>query len=1067
MILTDWIRPPLPGCLALALTITFLPCAVAQEADQKEKDVVEAKGKERKGKKKRGKKAAPAKKAAITAGDYGRWELLGGQTLSANGRWLASEIRRVDGERSLHLHNLKSKKNKLVETYKQGERPVFSKDSRWLVVGIGKSPAEVKKAKKLGSKAPKPAGRTMKLRSLIDGETTELKNVGAFSFSEDSRFAAMEIVPKSGANSGPGKVLIIRELATGRDTTFGNVVRHAWSDRSAMIAMVVDSPSISNALQVYDPAGGRLQTLDSAEENYANLVWRKDALDLAVMREMKHGEKEDVSHVLLAWRGLDEEKPSGFRFEHAGEKKFPEKMYVVGDALSWSKDGEAVYCKLKEWEKKPKELNEEKKEPAKPSKKDEGKKAPEKKKEPAAKKKEAKPAPKEGPKSKPTAKKEEEKPAPGKPLRETIEENSNVEVWHSKDVDIMPLQKKKASRLKNPKRDAAWWLESGDFVQIGNDLTESVTILRRGTHAIGRDYTAHERTAMFGPRLFDLYSINTKTGKRKRLQEKLKYEMSPSPNGRYALFVREGHVWSQDVKSGKTRNLTKDLDTHFTDQEDDTLAEEKRPYGNAVWLKNSSSVLLFDRFDIWRVAPNGSAAVRLTDGSEEMIRHRLSTANFRKDDEGTINPKNKLFVALYGELTKKSGYAQLKFDRDPKKASKPERLLWEDKRVSRLSKAEKADRFIFSRERGDDSPDLFVGNGDLRKAKQLTKTNVFQKEYLWGRSELVDFKNKNGVALQGMLTYPANYQKGQKYPMIVYIYEDRSQDLHRYYAPTEKHPYNPSVYSAEGYFVFQPDIVYRPQEPGISAVECVVPAVEKVLKSGMIDKDRVGLVGHSWGAYQTSFIVTQTDLFAAGIAGAPLTNMMSMAVSVYWNSGQTNAWIFSESQGRMDKPFWRDVDNYVRNSPIHGLDNLKTPLLMAFGDKDGAVDWGQGVQMYNAARWAGKEDVVMLVYPGENHSLAKEENQVDYHHRVLEWFEHYLKKEEAKKWITEGKSFLDRQKELEEKKEGKSEPAAAKKPEVKPKEEEKKTEAKKGTKKRKEKPKPEATKVSLVPERSR
>ena len=90
---------------------------------------------------------------------------------------------------------------------------------------------------------------------------------------------------------------------------------------------------------------------------------------------------------------------------------------------------------------------------------------------------------------------------------------------------------------------------------------------------------------------------------------------------------------------------------------------------------------------------------------------------------------------------------------------------------------------------------------------------------------------------------------------------------------------------------------------------------------------------------------------------------------------------------------------------------------MAFGDKDGAVDWGQGVQMYNAARWAGKDDVVMLVYPGENHSLRKEENRVDYHYRVLEWFGHYLQEKEAPKWITEGKSYLERQQELKDKKE--------------------------------------------------
>ena len=89
---------------------------------------------------------------------------------------------------------------------------------------------------------------------------------------------------------------------------------------------------------------------------------------------------------------------------------------------------------------------------------------------------------------------------------------------------------------------------------------------------------------------------------------------------------------------------------------------------------------------------------------------------------------------------------------------------------------------------------------------------------------------------------------------------------------------------------------------------------------------------------------------------------------------------------------------------------------MCIRDRDGAVDWGQGVQMYNAARWAGKENLVMLVYPGENHSLRKEENMVDYHYRVREWFDTHVKGQEAPKWITEGKSFLERQKEKEDKK---------------------------------------------------
>ena len=1031
---TTWLRPTLPGILALAIGILSPAAADDVKPDKKPKAEAPAK----KAKKKRRNKKAPAevKKQPITPADYGRWERLLGQNISANGRWLAYEIARVDEQRQLHLHNLKSKKKEPAASYKQGTRPIFSDDSAWLAVTIGKSPEQIKKDKKAGPKAPKTAGQTMKLRRLKDGETTDLKNVGAFSFSSDSKFAAMEIHPKQGA-SGPGKILIIRELSNGKDISFGNVVKHSWSDQGSLLAMVIDSPSISNTLQIFDPAKGTLRTLESNEQNYTALAWRENSMDLAAMREMKHEAKDDVSHVLLAWRNLDQEEPAHFSYEHTEDKTFPKEMFLTSGRFSWSKDGKSISCDLKE-KKNSKEDDKEKKEEV------EKKPAPEEKKE-------------DDKKSKPEAKAPPKKTeGQTKPLRESIEANSNVEVWHSKDVDIMPLQKKRASQLENPKRLSLWWLDSGKLVQIGNDLTEQVSVLRSGTHAIGADYTPHERTAMFGPRLFDLYVINAKSGKRKRIAEGLKYQLPPSPNGRHLLYLRDGQIWSHDIKTNKKRNLTKELKTHFTNQEDDTLAEEKRTYGTAIWLKNSSAFLLYDRFDIWKITPNGSTAVRLTEGAKDMIRHRLSAANFRKEDKGALNPKASLFIALYGELTKKSGYARLQLDRDPKKPGKLETLIWDDRYISRLSKAEKAKVFTFVKERSDESPDLFVANGDLGKAKKLTNTNAFQKDFLWGRSELVNFKNKNGVPLQGSLTYPANYKAGQKYPMIVYIYEERSQNLHRYAVPTEKHPYNPAVYSAEGYFVFQPDIVYRPQEPGISAVECVVPAVEEVLKTGMIDKGRVGLVGHSWGAYQTSFIVTQTDLFSAGIAGAPLTNMMSMAVSVYWNSGQTNAWIFAQSQGRMDKPFWRDVDNYVRNSPIHGLDNLNTPLLIAFGDKDGAVDWGQGVQMYNAARWAGKDDLVMLVYPGENHSLRKEENMVDYHYRVLEWFGHYLKEKEAPKWITEGKSYLDRKEELENKKNKPKQPAAKPPaPKAKPSPEPKKEEPKKrGNPKKSKKPTP-------------
>jgi dipeptidyl aminopeptidase/acylaminoacyl peptidase len=181
----------------------------------------------------------------------------------------------------------------------------------------------------------------------------------------------------------------------------------------------------------------------------------------------------------------------------------------------------------------------------------------------------------------------------------------------------------------------------------------------------------------------------------------------------------------------------------------------------------------------------------------------------------------------------------------------------------------------------------------------------------------------------------------------------------------------------------------------------------------------VGLTGHSWGGYQTAFVVTQTDIFAAAVAGAPLTDLVSMYLSVYWNTGSTDARIFEISQGRMEVPFWDDIDAYIANSPVFHVEQLNTPLLVAHGDDDGAVDFNQGVEYYNAARRAGK-DFVLLVYEGENHGNAKKANQIDYHDRIVQWFGHYLKGDPAPPWIEAGVSYLDQQKakEKEEKKAG-------------------------------------------------
>jgi dipeptidyl aminopeptidase/acylaminoacyl peptidase len=166
-------------------------------------------------------------------------------------------------------------------------------------------------------------------------------------------------------------------------------------------------------------------------------------------------------------------------------------------------------------------------------------------------------------------------------------------------------------------------------------------------------------------------------------------------------------------------------------------------------------------------------------------------------------------------------------------------------------------------------------------------------------------------------------------------------------------------------------------------------------------------------------------MFAAGVAGGPLTNLASSYGEIYWNSGGPETNHAEVGQERMEVPLYEDPQAYIRNSAVYFAHKLTAPLLLSVGDHDGASDWHQDIELYNSARRAGKP-VVMLVYEGENHAVAQKANQLDYHRRINAWFDHYLKGEPAPEWITQGVTVLEREREL--KRSGKDPAAAGKDP---------------------------------------
>ena len=970
---------------------------------------------------------------AVQPADYGRFESLGAYSLSPDGRWLAHVVSRVNEQDELRLRMLATD---ATESIAFGSQAEFSGDSKWVAYLIGVSPEEREKKEK----AKEPIKNRLGLRNLLTGDREEIENVASFAFSEDGRYLAMRRYPAKDSKA-QGAGLVLRDLAGDLyhqiDTHFGNVQSFAFNRPGVLLAMTIEAEDKSgNGVQVYDCQAGILRTLDSSGRVYSNLTWRKDADDLAVLVQFPQEEKEDETFAVHAWRGLQEaisvgKTPKQLSYDASTHEHHPADLRVVSaSGLTWSDDGETLFFGLQPWEKKPKNYGKSRAELAKEKlKKSNGDKPKDEKSgampEPDATKPEVKPT--DSPATQPdppspadktsgqSSDPPKAKPTPDpKSLRESLKDPANVEVWHAKDIDILPLQKKQETRDKNKSQTAAWWLADHKLVILGEKRFDRVALCEQQKWAIGYDNSPYEELKRFGPTLNDLYLIEVRTGAQTKIVERNKAAFPSSPNGRYIPYLRDQQFWLFDVETKEHRELTSTLGVAFYDTTDDTLTAEKRPWGVAGWTKPADHLLLYDEFDIWAFPMDQSAAPwRLTQGREEKVRHRRLVLD--PVDEPWVIADQPMYLSLYGDRSKKFGIGKLVLaDRQ----GQADRLVWKDQNIGRLQKAKDSDTLAYVEQAANVSPNVWVGNASLSDARIVTDTNPFLQQYAWSRAELINYTNDNGVELQGALYYPAGYEPGKQYPMIVYIYEERAQGLHNFTVPSERRPYNNATFTADGFFVFEPDIVYRPQNPGLSAVECVVPAVKKVLETGMVDSKRIGLIGHSWGAYQTSFIVTQTDLFAAGIAGAPLTNMMSMSMSIYWNSGQTDAWIFHESQGRMNRPFWQDVETYIKNSPIFSIEQMKTPLLIAFGDQDGAVDFNQGVELYNAARLAGKQ-FVMLVYPGENHGLAKKENQVDYHYRIREWFGHYLRGDEPAKWIVEGQKHLDRQKEIEQLKEKK------------------------------------------------
>ena len=782
----------------------------------------------------------------------------------------------------------------------------------------------------------KPSPTKLGIRNLENGEERIIDDIATFNFLKDQD-TLVAIRPKAAPGPG-GSDLLVFNAGGGEPTVISNVLSYSLNDKETMIAISIGSGTGYQAFEVLDISTGKIHPLYSGRDEVVSFNWAKkaDALTVAVARSDE--KKEGNNHRVWLVSGFDG-SVTRKEFDPAKFNGFPEGMRIgEGAHVSPSDDGTKIAIMIQPWNEKPKPIN---------------------------------------PKDKP-----------------------GVEIWNTKDLRVMPQQKRALAQDKA--RGMLWVWDSADnslkkaSLSKGNvaDSFDVQTFLGRDmSTAVVVDGSPYTSSVTNGITYSDVWVNNLRTLEKTEAVHKDEFGIVPSNSLRYFAYYSERLWWVYDTQEKRARALHPDGVANFENELDDHTVPVKPPAARPIWLADDAGLIVHDQYDAFLANPRTGAIHRLTNGRKDKVRFRYLDVKPYEEEAKLAYPM--YFDALDTE-TKKNGIFIIDAKGEGKMA------IADDVLVRRLTKSKDADRMMFTMESFGKSPDVYITNEAFSAAKPVTKTNVQQRDFNWGHTELVNYKSRFGVDLNGTLIYPSDYDPKKKYPMVTYIYERLSDDKNAYLYPVEWSAYNQQYFSQNGYFVYMPDIAYKGNQPGLSAVDCLEPAVDAVIKKNVgVDPKKVGLIGHSWGAYQTAFVTTVSDRFAVGACGAPLTELTSMYNSFYWNAGITDQPLIETGQGRMRVPFWEDPKSYFDNSPVWQSAKRKAPLLIAQGDADGAVDYHQAQYLYNTLRRMGK-NCVLLMYAGENHSLAIRANQLDYARRLRHWLDVYLKDAKPDSWVNEG-----------------------------------------------------------------
>lgn len=940
--------------------------------------------------------APAAAKRPLSHRDYDGWRSIQNPALSRDGRWVAYGLFPQDGDGQIVVREIATGKEyrhdagalpapplRVVDEPSGGSgrphgvRLVFTRDGRYLIGQTfpGKAEAEkARKEKKKPEEMPKPG---LVIVDLATGAGTRIAGVATFQAPENGGdWLAWHKQPKPAepakgeeakssqpraAASGTGarrtaSDLVLRDLAAGSERTFADVLDYTLSRDGKLLLYTVSSKNQEeNGLYSLAVGGnGAPAALLKGKGKYGKLTWNREQTRLAFLSDRDDSAAKQPRQRLYLW-----ERNAAAPVEIvSGATAGFQKDYAISEsgAMFFARDGSRVFFACG-------------------------------------------------------------RPAPERPRSAGgVADRVVADLWHWKDDLVQPMQRARASRERGRGYAAVFHLDDKKFVQLADGMMRTIVPSDSGRYAMGADDHAYRRMIDYDGAYADEMLVDTLTGARTRVLERFRAGWSGqvfqwSPDGRYVLFYRDRDWHTLSVPEGRVTNLTAGLGVRFFNTDDDR-PEPPSSFGTAGWTSDSRSVVVYDRYDAWQISPDGRSTRNLTEGYGRRNRLQFRAVRLESEDEQErrgLDPEKPLLLRAEDLETRDTGFFRDRLG----VSTPPEKLLMDARNFRTVAKAKDADVILVTASTFNEFPDLHAANSEFRHLRRLSDANPQKSDLTWGTGELVRYKNADGVPLKAALFRPEDFDPAKKYPMLVYIYERLSQNLHNFADPRPGASISPSYYVSNGYLVLMPDIVYTVGAPGQSALKCVLPAIQAVVDRGYVNENAIGIQGHSWGGYQVAYLVGHTTRFRAAEAGAPVADMISAYNGIRWGSGMPRQFQYEKSQSRIGGSIWQNPMQFIENSPVFSAERVRTPLLILHDDQDDAVPWYQGIELFLSLRRLGKE-AYLFNYNGELHGLRRRPDQKDYAVRMQQFFDHFLKGAPRPAWMENGIPYEERDREKDE-----------------------------------------------------